>query len=162
MPPATAGRLPTWRASLMARVDFAFGAPDRLLTACEVVAKHYLANHPVVVYSQNARLLERFDQLLWKFEPTAFVPHTYADDPLAAQTPVLLTSAAPQPSMASGDDAAWLLNLDEQCPATAGQFERILEIVPLDDDEVRAARQRWKHYKAEGHTLHAHNLSESN
>ena len=145
----------------MARIDFAFGAPDRLLTACEVVAKHYLAGHPVLVYSQNAKLLERFDQLLWKFDPTAFIPHAYANDPLAAQTPVLLTGAAPEPSMASGGDAVWLLNLDEQCPATAAQFERILEIVPLDDEAVQAARQRWKHYKAEGHALHAHDISQA-
>jgi len=144
----------------MARVDFAFGASDRLRTACEVVRKHYLAGRPVVVYSQDAPLLKRFDLLLWGFDATAFVPHVAAGDPAAADTPVLLAEAAPAPPPSpAGAPAAWLVNLDEQCPPTGGQFERILEIVPQDEAQVMAARQRWRQYKAEGHDVHAHDIS---
>ena len=39
----------------MSRVDFAFGAPDRLRMACEVVRKHYEAGRQVVVYLSDAR-----------------------------------------------------------------------------------------------------------
>ena len=138
----------------MARIDFAFGASERLRAACEVVRKHYQAGHPVVVYSRDKPLLERFDQMLWGVAPTAFVPHVFADDPLAAQTPVLLTSAPPV-----ARPEAWLLNLDTQCPPGCEQFERVLEIVSQDENETQAARERWKQYKADGHEIQAHDIS---
>lgn len=138
----------------MARIDFAFGAPDRLHTACDVVRKHHQAGHPVVVYCRDMPLLERFDQMLWGVAPTAFIPHVFVDDPLAEQTPILLTSAPPV-----ARPGAWLLNLDTQCPPGCEQFERVLEIVPQDDQETLAARKRWKQYKTQGHDVQAHDIS---
>src|SRR3546814_3195272 len=76
----------------MSRIDFAFGAPDRLRMACEVVRKHYVSGRPLLVYTQDTQRLARFDRLLWGFDAQAFVPHVQADDPLAGQTPVLLTA----------------------------------------------------------------------
>lgn len=140
----------------MARIDFAFGARNRLRTACETVQKNYLAGHKLLVYTQNQPLMQRFDRLLWGFESSAFIPHVYHDDPLAAQSPVLLYTSARQPA---GLTDAWLLNLDALCPPGAAQFTRILEIVSQEPDDIRAARQRWKAYQQEGHQLHAHDLS---
>ncbi|AYR19992.1 DNA polymerase III subunit chi [Alcaligenes faecalis] len=138
----------------MSRVDFAFGAPDRLRTACEVVRKHYEAGRQVVVYLSDARQLARFDRLLWGFESTAFVPHVGVEDPLAATTPVLLTSAAPVPT----DEQSWLLNLDAQCPPGFEQFARILEIVSEREADRTQARERWRVYQTQGCQVHAHKL----
>ena len=163
----------------MARIDFAFGAADRLRMTCEVVRKHYASGRPLVIYTQNAPLLARFDRLLWGFEATAFIPHVDVNDPLAAQTSVLLTSASPVPPAVPADIQAgadstgaaiaasgkpalkspWLINLDTQCPPNANLFERVLEIVSNDPDDVLAARQRWRQYKADGHTVQAHAVS---
>ncbi|MEN5250317.1 DNA polymerase III subunit chi [Alcaligenes aquatilis] len=138
----------------MSRVDFAFGAPDRLRTACEVVRKHYETGRQVVVYLSDARQLARFDRLLWGFESTAFVPHVGVEDPLAATTPVLLTSAAPVPT----DEQSWLLNLDAQCPPGFEQFARILEIVSEREADRTQARERWRVYQTQGCQVHAHKL----
>ncbi|ASC89390.1 DNA polymerase III subunit chi [Alcaligenes nematophilus] len=138
----------------MSRVDFAFGAPDRLRMACEVVRKHYEAGRQVVVYLSDARQLARFDRLLWGFESTAFVPHVGVEDPLAATTPVLLTSAAPVPA----GEQSWLLNLDAQCPPGFEQFPRILEIVSEREADRTQARERWRVYQAQGCQVHAHKL----
>lgn len=145
----------------MARVDFAFGAPDRLHTACEVVRKHYLAGRPLLVYAQNAKVLNRFDRLLWSFEPDAFIPHVDVDDALAATTPVLLTSKPPMPDMHAGHTQApvWLINLDDAIASTSDHFQRVLEIVDAKPAEVENARERWRAYKQAGHELHAHDLS---
>lgn len=142
----------------MARVDFAFGASDRLRTACDVVRKHYDKGRHLVVYCADPALLERFDLMLWGFEATAFVPHVDAGDDLAAHTPVLLTSKPIEPPPGS-TSPAWLVNLDEQCPPGAERYERILEIVSQDEAAVLAARQRWRRYKNDGHDLRAHDLS---
>ncbi len=140
----------------MSRVDFAFGAPDRLRMACEVVRKHYEAGRRVVVYLSDPRLLARFDRLLWGFESTAFVPHVDADDPLAAHTPVVLTSKAPVPA----HEQAWLLNLDAQCPPSFEQFARVLEIVSEREADRLQARERWRVYQAQGCDVHAHKLNQ--
>ncbi|WP_353150971.1 DNA polymerase III subunit chi [Pollutimonas bauzanensis] len=144
----------------MARIDFAFGAPDRLRMACEVTRKHYLAGRDLVIYTQDKQRLARFDRLLWGFDATAFIPHVQADDPLAAQTAVLLTSAPPVPPAGKGGQLqAWLINLDLNCPPGAERFERVLEIVSNHDEDKQAARERWRQYKEAGHDLHAHDLS---
>lgn len=142
---------------MTARVDFAFGAPDRLRMACEVVRKQYDKGRRLVIYCSDADLLERFDTLLWGFEATAFIPHVHADDPLAEQTPIWLSNRGVDPS--SFPSAAWLMNLDEQCPPDAARYERILEIVSQDEPSVMAARERWRQYKALGYNLRAHDVS---
>lgn len=138
----------------MVRVDFAFGASDRLRKACEVVRKHYEAGRTLQVYLSDTRLLHRFDRLLWGFEPQAFVPHVLIDDPLASLTPVLLTHQATPPQ----DTQTWLVNLDEQCPPAFMQFARILEIVSEHEADKRTARERWRHYQTANCELHAHKL----
>lgn len=141
------------------RVDFAFGAVHRLRMACQVVRKQYLAGRPLVVYTQDAQRLNSFDQLLWSFDPVAFVPHVRADDPMAAQTPVVLTTETPQPQTTPGAPQPWLVNLDLECPPNATAFERILEIVSEHPKDKAAARARWQHYKAAGYDVRAHDVS---
>lgn len=145
----------------MTRIDFAFGAPDRLRMACEVVSKHHAAGRPVLVYCRQASLLTQFDRLLWSFEPTAFIPHVDVTHELAGVTPVLLTATMPEPRMHSRHDqaAVWLVNLDDEVPGTSDQFARILEIIDNHPETVSKARYRWKAYKNAGHELHAHDVS---
>ena len=143
----------------MARVDFAFGAPDRLRMACAVAQRHYSAGRALVVYSRDAQILARIDRLLWSFEPTAFLPHVPAADPLAAATPIWLAHEVPAAPPAGAPLPAWLINLDAGCPPGIQAYERVLEIVSDDSDDRQAARARWREYQAAGHDLHAHDVS---
>lgn len=146
----------------MTRINFAFGAPQRLSTACRVARKRYDAGEHVVVFCPDAVRLAAFDRLLWTFDDTAFVPHVMADDPLAAMTPVILTASGPlqAASLFPGDaPLPWLLNLSDECPPDFERFERILEIVSDDPEDRQAARQRWRVYQAAGHDVRSHNLA---
>lgn len=147
--------------AVTSRVDFAFGASHRLRMGCEVVHKHYLAGRSVVVYTQDEQRLSTFDRLLWSYDPLAFIPHVYADDPMATTTPIVLTTAppvAPKANQATQPDT-WLLNLDIACPPNAQAFTRILEIVSGHEQDKAAARERWLAYKAAGYDVRAHNVS---
>ena len=62
----------------MTRIDFAFGAPDRLRTACQVARKRYLAGQRLVVYCRDGSRLASFDRMLWAFDDISFVPHVLA------------------------------------------------------------------------------------
>ena len=139
------------------RVDFAFGAGDRLLTACEVTRKQVGAGRRLLVYTKNTARLGKFDRLLWQFEATAFVPHVMTDDPLAPVTPVLLASSGPAAELAAS--GLWLLNLDTDCPANAREYGRILEIVSEHPEDKAAARARWRTYQQMGFDLRAHDIS---
>jgi DNA polymerase-3 subunit chi len=52
-----------------------------------------------------------------------------------------------------------LVNLGDEVPAGYEGFERLIEIVAVDDHGRMTARQRWKHYTAKGYELLQHDLS---
>lgn len=144
----------------MTRIDFAFGANDRLRAACQVARKRYQAGQRLTVYCAEGSRLSTFDRLLWAFDDISFVPHVLASDALAASTPIILTAATPV--VVAGPDESekpWLMNLDDDCPPGYDGFERVLEIVSAEPADIQAARHRWRKYQAAGHTLHAHDLA---
>lgn len=143
----------------MARIDFAFGATEKIAQACQTTLKQYLAGHKLLVYCSDATRLKAFDTKLWAVEPTAFVPHVMVTDPLAEQTPIWLVSSDLDQALARAPADAWLLNLDERCPPALGNTARVLEIVSEDEEDKTAARARWAQYKAAGHELKAHRLT---
>ncbi|MDM9557936.1 DNA polymerase III subunit chi [Bordetella petrii] len=143
----------------MTRIDFAFGAPDRLRAACQAARKRYLAGQRLVVYCADGARLAAFDRMLWAFDDISFVPHVLANDPLAPDTPVVLTAADPQAAAGNADGETWLLNLDDDCPPAYDGFARLLEIVSDDPADRQAARQRWRAYQAAGHAPHSHDLA---
>lgn len=142
------------------RVDFAFGAPNRLQTTCDVVRKQYLAGRKLIIYQSDPQELTRLDRILWGFEPTAFVPHVMINHELAAQTPILLCQNAQDLPTAPNADL-WLVNLDPIGPPLPSVFSRILEIVSDHDTDKNTARQRWRQYQQQGYDVRAHNLSRS-
>ena len=147
----------------MARIDFAFGAPDRLKTACVIARKRFTEGQRLIVFCTDARRLAAFDRLLWTFDPASFIPHVSADDPLCAQTPIVLCTSSPFAVLAHWPAAPtpWLLNLDDDCAPALDRFERVMEVVSHSEDERQAARSRWRTYTAAGHDVHAHDLSKS-
>lgn len=139
------------------RIDFFFNVEHRLQYACRVVRKARGAGKTVLAYTRDADRLARFDMALWTFSALDFLPHVYADSPLAAQTPVVLT-LSPQPLARDV-----LLNLDDEAPpafeAYFGGFERVIEVVSRDDSDRQAARSRVKRYREAGLTPTMHDMA---
>ncbi len=74
----------------MARINFAFGAVERISQACQTTLKQYLAGQKLIVYCSDVERLRQYDQKLWAVNDAAFVPHVWVNDPLADQTPIIL------------------------------------------------------------------------
>lgn len=142
----------------MARINFAFGATERIMQACQTTLKQYLAGQKMVVYTSDIARLRQFDQKLWAVDEAAFVPHVWADDPLASQTPIVMVNKDLARALEGMSPDTWLLNLDDACPPTCGALERVLEIVSDDPEDKEAARQRWRSYQAAGHDLKSYSL----
>jgi DNA polymerase-3 subunit chi len=52
-----------------------------------------------------------------------------------------------------------LVNLGEQVPAGFERFERVIEVVSLDEQDRQMARSRWKHYAEHGYAITRHDLN---
>jgi DNA polymerase III subunit chi len=134
---------------MAARADFYLIAKPRflekpLLLVCELARKANDAGQPLLILAASAVQAELLDELLWEFDPDAYVPHQIAgmdeDDDV---TPVLIV-----PPEAEAPMRPLVLNLRNE--AVKGGFERVLEVVPADDSAREPLRQRWKTYKDAG------------
>jgi len=100
-------------------VDFHFNVDHPVIYACRVVRKARNAGHSVLVYSRDADRIAKVDVALWTFSALDFLPHVYADSPLAPLTPVWLTLAPIDRrlvdlNMLTGDELSWLNEYHER------------------------------------------------
>jgi DNA polymerase-3 subunit chi len=135
------------------RIDFYRNAADKLRVACRLATKAYDGAKPLIVYSPDRATLDQFDQELWRFQQTRFIPHCFVESPLAPETPILLASSGE--SLPHHDV---LLNLGNEWPPFFASFDRLLEVVSTDEADRERARARWTFYKSRGYELKVHDL----
>lgn len=138
----------------MTTIDFYFNATDRLQVACRLAGKAVAQQKRMLIYAPDAEIARKIDQMLWIFPPISFVPHCFTDDPLARETPVLIASHTEH---ANGSEI--LLNLGHDCPEFFARYERLLEIVSLEDEDRRAGRTRYAWYRDRGYAIRNHDLA---
>lgn len=136
----------------MTRVQFYHNTENPLALACELVERACTRGRKVVLHMPDTAAAERLDQMLWSFNPLAFVPHVRAGSPLAAQTPVIIARTADD---ILPDHSDLLFNLGGAPPPEIERYRVLVEIVGLDEGERQAARQRWMDYKSRGYSIQA-------
>ena len=132
----------------MTRIDFYHYAEDKQRFACRLATTAFERSSRLVVYSPDRAALEHFDKALWTFQATRFVPHCFANDKLAAETPIVLTH--------DGENLPHhdvLLNLGDEWPPFFATFERLLEIVATSEEDKQKARSRYSFYKQRGYDI---------
>jgi DNA polymerase-3 subunit chi len=139
----------------MTSIDFYTHVPDRIDVAARIIAKAHAAHGSVRVLTPDEATTDALDRRLWLAPPTGFLPHCRLDSPLAAETPVWIGH-----SLEHSGPAAVLVNLHRDPPPYFSRFERLAEIVGVDEADAAAGRERWKYYKARGYELRQHNLSQ--
>ena len=95
---------------------------------------------------------ERVDALtthLWSYNPDSFLPHGSARDGEADRQPVWLTHLDENPN-----GAGFLFVAERARSERGADSKRCFELFDGRDEEAIAdSRQRWKAYKAAGHTV---------
>lgn len=132
----------------MTKVLFYHGAGDRLQAVAAWLSNAYRERRQVLVYAPDPAIAERLDRLLWTQQSTLFLPHARADDPLAAETPVLIAS-----NLATLPQEECLLNLSDEVPPGFSRFSELVEIVSDAGDDRLPARDRFKFYRERGYDL---------
>ena len=142
----------------MTEIAFHFNAPDRLAYLCRLLRKAVAADAQLVVVGPPDQL-DQLDSDLWTFSGSDFVPHcrVQAEPEVLSASPVVL--AADTDGLTHSQV---LVNLWGDVPAGFERFERVIEVVGLDDADRQLARTRWRHYADRGYTMTRHDLKLKN
>ncbi|MFT6433470.1 MAG: DNA polymerase-3 subunit chi [Candidatus Azotimanducaceae bacterium] len=119
-----------------------------LLFSCRLIAKIYRMGHQVHIHAESDAQAEEIDNLLWSFRPESFIPHML--DNVAEIAPVRIgCSNMNEPST----HQEVLVNLSGAVPDFFSRFERVAEVVPLDENSRDAARENFRFYKDRGYEI---------
>lgn len=115
----------------------------------EIVQKALSAGHRIHIRAANDAEIDRLNNLLWTFRPDSFVPHGSEKDGHGTDQPVWLSTSNDAPNNANVLILTGGIQEDDLTP-----FTLACDIFDgRHDENVTAARQRWKAYKDAGHNL---------
>jgi len=134
-------------------ITFYTFADSPLDVARRVAAKAYGQGKQVMIYAPDAAVADAIDRLLWTTPALGFVPHCRDSDALAGETPVLIGTDADAVRQADV-----MINLHTEQPPAFARFERLVEIIGLDEAGVEQGRGRYRFYKSRGYALQTHDL----
>lgn len=143
----------------MSRVDF-YILPDvdtraSWRFACRLAGKALEKGLRVHVHLDDDAAADDLDTLMWEYPPEQFLPHARVGRPDAGVAPVTIDSRPMAPESAFD---GLLINLSRHIPDWSGRFARVAEIVTAPDRDL--GRQRYRHYRGEGHHLEHHTLDD--
>lgn len=133
----------------MPAIAFHFNVRNPASYLPKLLRKVYAAGKRAVVLLP-AESVPLINQALWTHDEADFLPHATHSDPdwVQSRSPLLLT-----PQLGDVVGRTVLINLLPQLPEGLDRFERVLELVTLQDDDRQAARLRWKHYSEAGYSI---------
>lgn len=146
----------------MTRIDFHTGVVDKIHYACRLVRKLrlHIPDQQIVLLAQNPAQLAELDMTLWTFSEADFLPHAIVGHQLAEHSPILLIDSA-----RFGDNDALknqiLINLSMTTPDNFSNFERLFEVISVDEADKNHGRQRYNAYKQQAYPL-SHFVIEQN
>lgn len=140
----------------MTRIDFHSNVPDKIHYTCRLIRKARAADCRIVVFDNNRAQLELLNEALWTFSESDFLPHVMMNDPLVAQTPIILT----EDTSASFPHHELLINLTQNIPDDYARFTRVIEVISTDQQDTSAGRERYRHYQQQGISL-THTIAKS-
>jgi len=106
--------------------------------ACLQASHFYRQNQRVFIYTQDQKVAEQIDELLWAFDNDSFVPHNLVGEGPKQGSAVEISYQAPR------GRRPVLINLSDSVPTFANQFQLIVDFVPSDETLKQQARERFK------------------
>jgi len=141
----------------MTRVDFhilpATGniEPDRW--ACRLTAKAWKQGRRVYLHAASEAQAQRIDDLLWTFRDISFLPHCLIGE-RRDDVRVFVGHGETPP-----EENEVMINLAHPAPSFFSRFERVIEVVPAEDEVRAQARERYRFYQERGYPLTMHEIS---
>lgn len=140
----------------MLKVDFYILQQDspnaEWLFACKLVEKAYERGHQIYIHCASEKDALAFDELLWEFNPSSFIPHHIQGE---GPEPPPLVQIGFQNQCGFRDI---IINLSSEVPVFHTQFKRIFEIVSQDEQQKTAKRTHYKFYQSKKYAIQNHKI----
>ena len=146
----------------MTRVDFYVLAQDSLqqrdLFACRLIEKAYKLGNHIYIHSEQIEQAKAFDQLLWSWKKSSFIPHQLETTNQAEHDDIQIGWGKGNESAANHNGL--LINLAPTVPEFFSRFDRVAEIVVKHKAITKASRANYRFYKDRGYPLETHHLKQ--
>jgi DNA polymerase-3 subunit chi len=142
---------------MSARADFYLIVGERfraqpLLLVAKLAQKAFAGGQPTLVLARDQAQAEALDDQLWDMGEDEFIPHQIAgSDEDDAEADVLIVPPGVDTPM-----RPLVINLRDE--PVAGDFVRVLEVVPADESARGPLRERWRQYQARGLVVNKHDM----
>ncbi len=101
----------------------------------------------VYLYCADQFSAQKLSERLWEFQATSFLANRLINESHSARI------CLGWPEQHQPPHRQVIINLTDQIPDDAAQFERIAEIVTQQPDSLVASRERYKRYRTEGYEI---------
>lgn len=112
----------------------------------------YRKGRQIYVHTSTEEQAKTLNEQLWTFKEDSFVPHSLHSE--AMEVPIKI-GFDHEPE----EHQDVLINLSGQIPHFFSRFDRVAEIVPVDQNSRKSARENYAYYKERGYVLNYHEIS---
>jgi len=125
---------------------------------CKITEKAWQNQHAIFLLCSNTEQVDRFDELLWTFSETSFIPHSpICDGDGDGGGKVVILSS--ERKMLRNYEV--LINLTTDVPEHAGKFVRVIESTGYNEAMREDARKKYKYYKDRGYPIFTHEIGKN-
>jgi DNA polymerase-3 subunit chi len=134
------------------RIDFYQISGDERAFACRLIDLVYRKGHQIYVHTSTEEQARTLDEQLWTFKEETFVPHALHSE--ALDVPIKI-GFDHEPE----EHQDVMINLSGEIPHFFSRFDRVAEVVPVDQNSRQAARENYAYYKERGYVLNYHKIN---
>tara|TARA_B100000809_G_scaffold60851_1_gene57460 strand:- start:4081 stop:4491 length:411 start_codon:yes stop_codon:yes gene_type:complete len=136
----------------LTRIDFYQTSGDEHAFACRLIDMVYRKGRQIYVHTSTEEQAKTLNEQLWTFKEDSFVPHSLHSE--AMDVPIKI-GFDHEPE----EHQDVLINLSGHIPHFFSRFDRVAEIVPVDQNSRKSARENYAYYKERGYVLNYHEIS---
>ncbi|CAA0117758.1 DNA polymerase III subunit chi [BD1-7 clade bacterium] len=148
----------------MTKVDF-YLVPETDLTgryqfACKLVQKTFRLGHRIYIHCPDEPSARQLDEVLWRFQTQAFLPHQLMDGNTAgnagdsdANDDICIGWQSPPQ-----DHHDLLINLTDRIEPFFSRFQRVSEVLNSDEQVLALGRENFKAYRHKNYPLNWHDM----
>ena len=145
----------------MTRIDFYIieaGTDEATATfICRLTEKAWLQNNAIYIHTMDEAHSSKYDELLWTFNETSFIPHQLDATESDKSDKAVLIGHQSTADITHHHDV--LINLNHEAPSFFSQFDRVAEIITNDETSKIKGRERYQFYRDRGYALETHKMS---
>ena len=142
----------------MKEVDFYILSKDdigsTMMFVCKLSEKAYKMKKSISILTPNHDFSEKLSELLWGFKKESFLPNTIE----ISKKKECSNSISVTHNEDFLDNSDVLINLSDQDMDNCQSANRLIEIIPNNEELKKRARKKYKEYKESNYDVRSHNI----